>query len=103
MGDLTVTMQVLPNRVGYTHTVIVIINNSKGQLVSDAQVKFTAEMQIMNMGTSQATITSGNPIYIATFDKNAAFNMAGVWQIQLEIQRPGQQSQQKTFSVTLAA
>ncbi len=103
MGDLTVTMQVLPNRVGYTHTVIVIINNSKGQLVSDAQVKLTAEMQIMNMGTSQATITSGNPIYIATFDKNAAFNMAGVWQIQLEIQRPGQQSQQKTFSVTLAA
>lgn len=103
MGSLTVTIQLLPARIGYTHTIIVIITDSNGQPVNDAQVKLSIDMQIMNMGTSAITINKGNPLYVATFDKNATFNMAGVWQIQLEIQRPGQQIQKKTFAVNLAA
>jgi methionine-rich copper-binding protein CopC/putative copper export protein len=103
MGDLTVTVQLLPDHIGYTHTVIVIITDSTGQQVSDAQVKISTDMQIMAMGTNNITINKGNPLYVATFDKNATLDMAGVWQIKLAIQRPGQQSLKKTFTVTLAA
>ena len=102
MGDLTVTVQLLPAHSGYTHTVIIIITDSNGQTISDAQIKISTAMQIMNMGTSKITINKGNPLYVATFDKDTTLDMAGIWQIQLEIQRPGQQILKKTFTVTLA-
>jgi hypothetical protein len=94
----------LPSRIGYTHTVIVIITDSNGQPINDAQVKLSTDMQIMHMGgTSAVALSKRDPVYVVTFGKNATFDMAGAWQIQLEIQRPGQALLKKTFIVTLTA
>jgi methionine-rich copper-binding protein CopC/putative copper export protein len=100
-GDLSVTLQVLPGRVGVANTVIVTINDRSGNPVTDAQVQLTTNMQIMDMGTARKTIAGGNPIYIATFGKQESFSMAGVWVIGVQIQRPGQSPVQTTFQVTL--
>ena len=101
VGNLTVTLQVLPGRVDYANTVIVTINDSSGNPVTDAQVQLRANMELMDMGTAQATVKGGNPTYIATFNKDAAFSMFGVWDIALRIQRPNQAPVQAVFKVTL--
>jgi methionine-rich copper-binding protein CopC/putative copper export protein len=100
-GDLSVTLQVLPGRVGDANTVIVTINDRSGNPVTNAQVQLTTNMQIMDMGTARKTIAGGNPVYIATFSKQESFSMAGVWVIGVRIQRPGQSPVQVTFPVTL--
>ncbi|GLV57503.1 hypothetical protein KDH_43390 [Dictyobacter sp. S3.2.2.5] len=103
MGDLTVTLQVLPGRIGYEHTVIVMITDNKGRPVTNAQVNLTTNMQLMDMGEGHASLQQGNPVYIATFDKRAAFSMAGLWNIKVEIQRAGQKKLTDTFRITLTA
>ncbi len=101
VGNLTVTLQVLPGRVDYANTVIVTINDSSGNPVTDAQVQLRTNMELMNMGTAQTTVKGGNPTYIATFNKDAAFSMFGVWDIAVRIQRPNQAPVQSLFKVTL--
>jgi methionine-rich copper-binding protein CopC/putative copper export protein len=102
VGNLTVTLQVLPGRVDYANTVIVTINDNSGNPVTDAQVQLSTNMELMNMGTAQASVKGGNPTYIATFSKDAAFSMFGVWDIAVRIQRPNQAPVQAIFKVTLA-
>ncbi len=101
VGDLSVTLQVSPGRSGYANTVILTINDSAGNPVTDAQVQLSTNMVIMDMGNAHATINGGNPTYIATFNKNAAFSMDGLWDITVRIQRPGQAAMQTIFQVTL--
>ena len=102
--DLSVTLQVLPGRVDTANTVLVTIVDSKsGQLVTNAQVQMSINMAIMDMGTTSTNLRAGNPTYVATFDKQTTFSMAGQWEIRLRIQRPGQPSQQATFTVTLGS
>jgi methionine-rich copper-binding protein CopC/putative copper export protein len=101
VGNFTVTLQVLPGRVDYANTVIVTINDSSGNPVTDAQVQLRTNMELMNMGTAQATVKGGNPTYIAAFNKDAAFSMFGVWDIAVRIQRPNQAPVQAVFKVTL--
>ncbi|GER87210.1 hypothetical protein KDW_13720 [Dictyobacter vulcani] len=103
IGDLSVNLQLLPGRVGYAHTVIILINDNKGRPVTNAQVNLTVNMQLMDMGEGQASVQGGNPVYIATFDKHAAFSMAGLWDIKVEIQRPNQKTLTETFKITLTA
>jgi methionine-rich copper-binding protein CopC/putative copper export protein len=100
-GDLSVTLQVLPGRVGFANTIIVTINDSSGNPVTNAQVQLSSNMQVMNMGTAHKSIAGGNPTYIATFGKQESFDMAGVWVINVQIQRPGQAPVQTSFQVTL--
>ncbi len=105
VGDLSVTLQVLPARSGYANTVIVTMRDSSGKPVTGATVAISTNMQVMDMGTAHATATpsGNNPTYIATFGPNTtAFSMAGLWDITLTIQRPGQPSLQTTFQVTLS-
>lgn len=101
VNTLTVTLQVLPGRVGYVNTVIVSLHDANNTPVSDAKLTITTNMLAMNMGTTHTTLNGGNPTYITTFDKNAAFSMAGAWQLSLTIQRPGQADIQTAFIVTL--
>ena len=101
VDKLTVTLLVLPGRVDYANTVIVTINDSSGNPVTDAQVQLRTNMELMDMGTAQATVKGGNPTYIATFNKDAAFSMFGVWDIAVHIQRPSQAPVQAIFKVTL--
>jgi methionine-rich copper-binding protein CopC/putative copper export protein len=102
IGDLSVSLQVLPGYSNTANTVVLLINDSKGQPITNAQVRLTTNMQVMDMGTGHAVINGGNPVYATTFAKNAAFNMAGVWVITVEIQQPGQSAVQGTFQVTLS-
>lgn len=101
VGNLTVTLQVLPGRVDYSNTVIVTMNDASGNPVTNAQVQLRTNMELMNMGTATAIIKGGNPTYVATFPQDAAFSMFGRWDIALTIQRPGQPTLQTTFTVTL--
>jgi len=101
-GNLTVTLVVLPGRVDYANTVVVTINDSQGNPVTDAQVQLSTNMELMVMGTAHATVKGGNPTYIATFNKDAAFSMSGAWDITVRIQRPNQVVVQTIFKVTLA-
>ncbi|HLG63304.1 MAG TPA: copper resistance protein CopC [Ktedonosporobacter sp.] len=102
IGDFSVSLLVLPRQVGYANTVIITIKDSNDVPVTDAQVQVTTNMEIMDMGTKHATIRGGNPTYIATFDKDAAFSMAGLWDVTVAIQRPGQAPVQDKFQVLLA-
>ena len=102
IGDLSVSLQLLPGHSNVANTVVLLINDSEGKPVINAQVRLTINMQVMDMGTGSAVINGGNPVYVTTFAKNAAFNMAGVWVINVEIQQPGQSAVQGTFQVTLS-
>ncbi|HVB25070.1 MAG TPA: copper resistance protein CopC [Ktedonobacteraceae bacterium] len=103
VGNLSVTLQVSPGRSGYANTVILTINDSNGNPVTDAQVQLTTNMVIMDMGTAQVSIAGGNPTYIATFSKEQAFSMSGLWDITVKIQRPHQSPVQTIFQVSLNA
>jgi putative copper export protein/methionine-rich copper-binding protein CopC len=100
-GNLTVSLQVTPARVGYDTTVIVTISDSNGNPITDAQVQITINMVTMNMGTASATIKSGSPTYVAVFRKDETFSMPGLWDIALKIQRPNQAPVQVWFQVML--
>jgi len=101
VGNLSITLQVLPGRVDYANTVVITINDSDGNPVTNAQVQLSTNMELMDMGTAHATVKGGNPTYIAVFDKDAAFSMFGVWDIGVRIQRPNQAPVQTVFKVTL--
>lgn len=104
IGDLNVTCQLQPGRTGYNHTIILTIADSKGRPVTNAQVKLTTNMVIMDMGTQSVTLQGGDPFYTATFDKRAAFNMPGLWNIDVQIQLPGNQKPLKgSFRISLTA
>ncbi|HEY3993071.1 MAG TPA: FixH family protein [Ktedonobacteraceae bacterium] len=100
VAGLTATLTVSPARVGTTNTVQLTLKDAQGNAVSNATVKLTLNMQIMNMGTANATIKGGNTTYTTTFAPSQAFAMAGVWLIQVEIDQPGQKALQMTFHVT---
>jgi putative copper export protein/methionine-rich copper-binding protein CopC len=100
-GNLTVSLQVTPARVGYDNTVIVTMSDSNGTPITDAQVQINIIMIIMDMGTASATIKGGDPTYVAVFKKAETFSMPGLWDITLKIQRPHQVPIQMSFQVTL--
>jgi methionine-rich copper-binding protein CopC len=102
IGPFSVTLELLPGHIDHPNTVIMLINDSHGKPVTDAQIQLAVNMQIMDMGTSHALITGGNPVYATTFDPRQAFNMAGPWVINVEIQRPNQQAAHDTFQVMLS-
>jgi len=100
-NNLSVRLQVAPARVGYDNTVIVTLNDSTGNPVTDAQVHISIDMVTMYMGTAIATINGGGPTYMAVFKKNETFSMSGLWNITLKIQRPKQAPAQVSFQVPL--
>ena len=102
VGTLTVTLEVLPGRISYPNTVIVTMNDANGNLVTNARVQLHTRMELMDMGIAQATISGGNPTYIATFAKDTAFSMAGRWDITVSIYQPGQPLLQTIFTINLA-
>lgn len=102
LGNLTVTLLVTPGRTGQANTVIITLNDSSGKAVNDAQLQVSTNMQVMDMGTGHASIKGGNTVYSATFDQRSALNMAGLWTITIEIQRPHQPPLTGTFQVMLS-
>ncbi|HTI14492.1 MAG TPA: copper resistance protein CopC [Dictyobacter sp.] len=101
MGNLSVTLQVLPLQTGYNHTVIVAINDQNNHPITNAQVTISMNMATMDMGTAQQTISKGTPVYITTFTSQSTLNMAGLWNVQVEIQEPSQAPIQSTFAINM--
>ncbi|GCE14333.1 copper resistance CopC/CopD family protein [Tengunoibacter tsumagoiensis] len=101
LGDLSLTLQLLPGKVGSSNTVLLLLTDSSGKALTDATIHLAANMTTMDMGVGEATMMGGNPIYLATFDKQAAFSMSGLWNLQVDIQRPDQAPQQTSFEIML--
>jgi putative copper export protein len=101
IGDLSVTLQVLPGRANAANTVVVTILDDRGNIVTNAQVQLRTNMEVMDMGTAQATAKGGNPTYTATFAEDVAFSMGGLWDISVRISRPNHAPVQGTFQVML--
>jgi hypothetical protein len=102
-GNLTVSLEVLPGRVGVVNTVIILLKDSSDNPVTDAKIKLTSDMQVMNMGTVNKALPAAgsNATYVATFQPGESFSMVGAWIISLTIQRPNQPAIQTQFMVTL--
>jgi methionine-rich copper-binding protein CopC/putative copper export protein len=102
VGNLAITLQILPGRIHYANTVIVSLKDrSSGNLVTGAEVKMSINMVVMDMGTSSTTIKGNNPTYIAVFKRDTAFSMPGDWDIGLTILRPGKAPIDAHFTVTV--
>ncbi|HCP75773.1 MAG TPA: hypothetical protein DIU08_14195, partial [Ktedonobacter sp.] len=90
VGNLAITLQILPGRIHYANTIIVSLKDrSSDNLITGAEVKMSINMVVMDMGTSSTTIKGDNPTYIAVFKRDTAFSMPGDWDIGLTILRPG--------------
>ncbi len=102
VGNLAITLQVLPGAIHYANTVIVSMKDrTTGSFVTDADIKISIDMVLMNMGTANATIARGNPTYIAVFGQQTTFSMPGAWYIKLSIQRPGEAPVETLFTVNI--
>ena len=102
VGNLAITLQVLPGATHYANTVIVSMKDrTTGSLVTDADIKISINMVLMLMGTANATIARGNPTYIAVFGQQTTFSMPGAWNIKLSIQRPGDAPVEALFTVNI--
>lgn len=101
IGNLSVTLQVVPGKVAANNTILLTLVGPGGQLVTDARVQLSVNMQAMNMGIAQATATGGNPTYVATFQKSQAFSMAGLWVINVQISQPGHSPVSGSFTVNV--
>ncbi|MBE3559199.1 MAG: copper resistance protein CopC [Ktedonobacteraceae bacterium] len=102
IGDLSVTFQVLPGKVGQNNTVIMTLTGADGQPVTDAKVTLNADMPAMYMGgTGHAVINGGHPAYAVVYTVSDAFNMSGLWVIDVRIERPGKAAVKDTFQVNM--
>lgn len=105
VGNLTISLAVLPGRVGSDNAVIVMLKDASGNSVTNAHVQLSTNMQLMDMGTTTKTgqSQSNSATYVADFAPDEAFSMGGNWVISLTIQRPGQPEVHTQFVVLLAA
>lgn len=105
IGNLTVSLIVLPARVDSANTVIVTLQDANGAFITDARIQLTTNMQVMDMGiaTKEAQTGGNGNLYEATFRAGEAFSMAGDWVISLAIQRPGQPALAAQFVVLMTA
>lgn len=100
VGDLFVTVQVLPARVNMTNTITVTLSDAGDRRITDARIQLTTAMESMDMGKASRIIIGSSPGYVATFDGTSAFSMFGVWDIALSISRPGHAPVQALFQIT---
>lgn len=105
VGNLTISLAVLPGRVGSDNAVVVMLKDNSGNSVTGAHVQLTTNMQLMDMGTTSKTGQSqqNSATYVADFTPDEAFSMGGNWVITLTIQRSGQSEVRAQFVMLLAA
>lgn len=100
VNNLSVMFTVTPGVTGVSNTVIVRLTDAhSGKAVTNAHIEISPNMELMNMGTVQATMTGGTPAYKATFAQGTTFSMSGIWDIKLIIQLPDQSPHTIIFSV----
>lgn len=101
IGDFKVSLQTLRRPDAYT--LIVFVEDVSGKAINDAQVHLTTNMQAMDMGTASQVATNSGTFYSTTFAKEQTFNMDGLWNISVSIQRPGLQAEQGTFQIQITS
>ncbi len=102
VGDLNVSLFVVPARVNVPNTLVVALSDARGAAVTDARVTLSVNMVLMDMGTASQSIDGGHPLYIATFAAGQTFDMQGLWRIAIRIERPARAPLQATFEVNLS-
>lgn len=102
VGNLSVTLQMQPAKVDQANTITLTIKDSNGNPVTNAQVRATINMQIMDMGTTQMKLHNDGTAYTATFDKGATFSMTGAWNVDVSIQTPNQAPLTARFQVMVS-
>jgi methionine-rich copper-binding protein CopC len=101
VGDLSLTLQVLPGKVNAINTVVLLLADRSGTPVTNAKVVLVSNMQIMDMGTAHKMVNSTNAVYAAVFAKSESFDMAGVWLLNVTIQRSEHPSLHTTFQINI--
>ena len=105
-GNLTVSLAMQPGRVDVVNTLSITLKDSiTGQPVTNARIRATTNMQIMDMGTvnKELAAAGNNSTYVAAFQPGESFSMIGAWVISLTIQQPGHAPVQTQFVVTLTS
>ena len=103
VGNLSVSLEVAPAQADTSNTVIITLKDHSGTPVTDAHVRISTNMELMNMGTARKDLLAqdGSSTYVAVFSAGQAFSMAGSWDVTLSIQRPNSAPVQAQFVVTL--
>ncbi len=103
VGNLSVSLEVVPAQADTSNTVIITLKDNSGTPVTDAHVRISTNMELMNMGTARKDLLAqdGSSTYVAVFSAGQAFSMAGSWDVTLSIQRPNSAPVQAQFVVTL--
>lgn len=100
VGPYDITLQVSPNPPSVSNPATItiqIVRTETRQLVTNAQVHITSEMEEMNMGTTQSeTKLQKNGTYATSIQ----FPMSGSWLLYVRIEVPGASSQNTSFEVT---
>jgi hypothetical protein len=102
LGNWSITLTITPGKINVANTVTVQIRNRhSGQSVMNAHVMVSINMDQMDMGTTQATMTRRARTYSTTIAPYTAFSMTGIWDITLTIQLPQQVQSTIFFQVWL--
>jgi putative copper export protein/methionine-rich copper-binding protein CopC len=101
VDGLSVSLFMTPARSNASNIVVIVIEDEHGRPISDARVSLTINMVLMDMGTTRQTIARGNPLYSVTLPARV-WSMAGLWRIDIVIERPGQPPLQTSFQVMLS-
>lgn len=100
IGAYTITLQVDPNPPVTTHPATLafqIVRTGKQQLVTNARLFVSGDMEEMNMQTAQAEAQrQSNGVYTMRLQ----FSMSGAWLLRVHLEVPGSPVQGTSFEVT---
>ncbi|HEX4206280.1 MAG TPA: FixH family protein [Ktedonobacteraceae bacterium] len=99
-GPYHITLQTDPNPPHSTQTATLSLRITHGtaqQLVTNAHVTLTTNMETMDMGTDHATARQTVP---GTYQVPLQFSMGGPWDVHITVEAPGTAPASTTFKVT---
>ncbi len=97
-GDLTLSLETQPAKPKLGENIIRLkIRDAKGAAVQDATVNLTSMMAMPGMAAGKA---AAKHLKDGVYEATVSLAMAGVWEIGVSVQRPGQKPVQEKFSVT---
>ena len=100
VGAYTITLQVDPNPPQTAHPATLafqIVHTGKQQLVTNARIFVSGDMEEMNMHTARdEALRQSNGVYTMRLQ----FSMSGAWLLRVRLEVPGSPAQETSFEVT---
>jgi len=97
-GDLTISLEPQPAKPKPGDNIIRLkIRDAKGAAVQDATVNLSTTMAMPGMAPGK---TAAKHLKDGVYEATVSLAMAGVWEIGVSVQRPGQKPVQEKFTVT---